>query len=560
MVRIPFEEAVNEPRLLKPRFDELGLNQRVILKTIYGLPLSSRIQDEKGWSELDYWAAGQGFAEFDDLGYIAKILKAPDYTPKEFKESWIVAGRRAGKTDCIAAFVVAYEAALGGHELHKRKGKPAICYQVAQDRRMAMFALHSINANLESMDFIFNQGNSAKNRIRQVTADRIDLWNDITISVMPPTTKSVRGYDNPVAVLDEVGVWYQDSDSANPDYEIYRAISPGQATFPDSKIIGISSPWNKSGLLYKFYEAGTEGARLMCDECRTRGAALIGCDGCQMVRRPHRSRLVIHTTTGASTNPRIRKDWLQEERDKDPRAFERECLARFQDSLSGFLSSALIEKARAFGVTVVPPNKRNFYVAAIDPAFRGDAFGFTIVHSDPKLGVVQDYVQRWFNPDGEPLDPALIFSTIAGVLRDYGLRSVFSDQYSLEALQFIAQQNGFSIQEVTFSSASKAEIYGNLQALLNQGRLRLLDDAETLNELKMIEKKLSPGGSVQIQAPDGKHDDMATVIAIAAKEAVWLMPKEEVEEKKPPTMIERHIQQEAEKRRRIIASSEWDDD
>ena len=564
--RIPFEEAINEPRLLKPFFygagakgfaEGLGLNQRVILKAFYGLQPDTKTTDKYGWTEADYLAADLGYAEYDELGFIRRILPHKLPPLENFRECWIIAGRRSGKTSAVAACIVAYEAALGGHESYRPRGRPALCYLVSQDTRMAKSSLRAINKVLESMDFIF-RGGGTKNRIIQVVADRIDLWNEITIASMPPTVKSVRGYDNPVSVFDEVGVWYQDSDSANPDFEIYRAISPGQAQFPEAKIVGISSPWNRAGLLYKFYEAGTNGIRLMCGQCRVDGYDL-GCLQCAKIRSPHQRRLVLHTTTAASTNPYITKQWLQEELNKDPRAFERECLAKFQDSMSGFLSSALIEKARDIGITVRPPKKGPFYIGAIDPAFRRDAFGFTIVHADPQLGIVQDYVMRWHDPFGTPLDPGVVVPAIAAKLQEYGMRSVFSDQYTIETLNYIALQHGFSIEEVTFTSSSKAEIYANLQQLLNQERLRLLDDQETINELKSIEKKNTQGGQVRISAPEGMYDDMATVIAIAAREAVWMLPAKAIAEPKQETMIEKHIKQVAQRSRSryIELTNDW---
>lgn len=549
--RVPFSVAIAEPKLLKPAMDDMGMNQRVILKTMYGCALDDHVKDEFGFTEIDYWAAGQGHCEYDTLGYISKILPHPAYVPKEYRECWVVAGRRAGKTDRIAATIAAYEACLGGHELRKRKGRPAMCFQIAQDTRMAKFALHSINATLESMDFIFNRGEAGKNRIKQVTADRIDLWNEITIAVLPPTVKSVRGYDNPMATLDEVGVWYQDSDSANPDFEIYRAVSPGQATFGDAaKIVGISSPWVRNGLLWKFYEAGTDGNKLECATCRVSGQR-VGCPECSALRDPYRGRLVIHTTTAASGNKLIDRSWLQSEYNKDPRAFERECLARFQDSTSGFFNTALVDKARCPGILSRPPVSTNFYIAAIDPAFRRDAFGFTIVHTDPKEGVVQDYVMRWRNEDQTPLDPSQLFPQIAQRLHEYRIGSVYSDQYTLEALQLLAKQHGFGIEEVTFSSSSKAEIYGNLQQLLNQGRLKLLDHQETVNELKSLEKRLTRSGAVQIAAPEGLHDDMATVIAIAAHEAIWMLPRVAPAAPKPTTMHEKILANISQRTRRI---------
>lgn len=566
-VRVPFAEAILEPRLLAPFVygteakgfeDGLGFNQRVILKAMYGIAPDTKETDIYGWTEADYLAADLGFAEYDELGYIRRILPHTLPPLEEFRECWIIAGRRTGKTTSIAAVIVAYEAALGGHEVYKRRGRPALCYQVAQDTRMAKSSLRAINTVLESMDFIF-AGGGKRNKIKQVVADRIDLWNELTIASLPPTVKSVRGYDNPVSVLDEIGVWYQDSDSANPDFEIYKAISPGQAQFPMAKIVAISSPWNRAGLLYKYHEAGTSGAKLLCEKCRSVGVEE-GCSICAKLRLPHQRRLVLHTTTAASTNPLINDTWLREELNKDPRAFERECLAKFQDSLSGFLSSVMIEKARDIGKTFRPPDPKNFYVGAIDPAFKRDAFGFTICHADPSLGIVQDYVERWHDPYGQPLDPGVVIPHIAAKLQEYGMRSVYSDQYTIETLQYIALQHGFGIEEVTFSSGSKAEIYANLQQLLNQGRLLLLDDQETINELKTIEKKNTQGGQVRISAPEGQYDDMATVIAIAAHEAVWMLPHKAAPKAAPPTMIERHIEQviKRNKMRRIQEQFDYD--
>lgn len=525
--------------------------QRTWLKVMYGCQLDGKIKDDRGFTELEYWSASQNFAEWDDLGYLKKA-KPLEYVPKEYKEVWGVCGVRAGKTDKLAAVIVAYEAVCGGHEAHGSKDRPKVCFQIAQDIRMAKYSLHSINSVLKSMKFL--KHGAADSWITNVTADRIELKNGITIAVTPPTVKSIRGYDSPIAVLDEVGVWYQDADSANPDFEIYDQVDSRQAQFQYPKIVGISSPWNRAGLLFKRNEAGTEGRRIICVECRARGGAMPDCKSCAVERLPHKNRLVLYSPTAAS-NPIIPRAWLEQKRNKDPRSFGRECLAIFQDSLSGFLNSSLVEKAKDPGVMVRKPEKQFHYIAAMDPAFRRDAFGFTVVHCDPKLGIVQDYVQRWHDPSGTPLNPAEIFPQIASVLADYNIKTIFSDQYTLEALQYIAQQFGFSIEEVTFSSTSKAEIYGNLQQLLNQSKLRLLDDQETINELKSIEKQNLQGGNIRIGAPEGLYDDMATVIAIAAHEAVWMLPKVEKAEPKPKGMIERHIEHIAKQKKRYIADS-----
>jgi len=555
-VRISFEEAINEPRLLKPTvYGEGGLSmfQRTWLKVMYGCELDGKETDDRGFTELDYWAASQDSAEWDELGYLKSVTPLP-YSPQEYKEAWGICGIRAGKTDRFAATIVAYEAVCGGHEVHCRGERPIICFQIAQDTRMAKYSLTSIHQTLKSMGFI--RYGSATSWVKNITADRIELKNGVHICVTPPTVKSIRGYDSPVAVLDEVGVWYQDADSANPDFEVYDQVDSRQAQFDFPKIVGISSPWNRAGILHKRWEAGTNGSRIICGECRLTGRKP-DCEGCVKERLPHASRLVLYSPTAAS-NPVIPRAWLESKLNKDPRAFARECLARFQDSLSSFLSSTLIEKARAAGVSSRDPDKKFFYIAAIDPAFRHDAFGFTIVHSDPDIGIVQDYVRRWHDPSGTPLNPAEVCAELAPILQRYNIRSVHTDNHSFEALHYIAQQHGFNLQEVSFSSSAKADIYGNLQQLLNQSKLSLLDDEQTIRELKSIEKRLMEGGSVRIAAPDGMYDDMATVIAIAAHEAVWMLPKLEKRKDPEQTDIQKHIAHVAASRRRFIRlADDW---
>jgi hypothetical protein len=547
-LRIGFWEAIHEKNLLKPRFDQLSFPQQTALLAMYGCELDSKLTDKRGFTHLDYWCASQGAGEHDELGYLRKVTRIP-YAPKEFAECWSVSGVRSGKTDNLASTIVAYEAVCGGHEEFTRKGRPVICFQIAQDIRMAKYSLHSIRQNLESMAW------GAK-LIQNVVADRIELKNGVHIMVSPPTVKSIRGFDSPVSVLDEVGVWYQDADSANPDTEIYEQASKRQAQFQYPKLVGISSPWNKAGLLYRRWEAGTNGCKVFCANCLA-SAPVEGCDACALTREKHLNRLVMTFTT-AEANPIVPKSWLRSERNKDPKTFERECLGVFQDSVSGFLSSALIERAKSPGIAVRQPQPRFHYIAAIDPAFRRDAFAFTIVHADPTVGIVQDYAQRWHDPFGEPLNPADVFPELAAKLSEYGIKSVFSDQYTIEALQYIANQFGFGIEEVTFTSSSKAEIYANLQQLLNQGRLILLDHTETVNELKSIEKKLTQAGHVKISAPEGLYDDMATVIAIAAREAVWMLPKLTKKVEKTPTIIERHLSQLNDNRKRAIRDLEYD--
>ncbi len=553
-LRIPFDVAVSEPRLLQPFFDTLSFPQRTQLKIAYGCELDDRERDEHGFTELDYYWISQGYADYDELGYPARVTARPwVYQPREYREAWGIWGVRAGKSDRFACPALVYEAVCGGHEAALRAGKRAICFQIAQDLRLAKYAMHGLLATLESIPFL--KAGTATSKIQGVTADRIDLWNGITIACVPPTVKSVRGFDSPAAVLDEVGVWYQMSDSANPDFAVYNQVTSRQAQFDFPKVFGISSPWNKGGILHQRFEAGTDGRKIRCEFCRTTERNGEGCPTCEALRRPHQNRLILHGTTAGLGNPLIKPSFLQEEYNKDPKAFEREYLARFLDSLSGFLSPTLLEEAVERGVLERPPKDGNFYVAALDPAFRRDAFGFCVGHADER-GIVVDVLRKWDADPRQPHNPQEILRWLAPIIHQYHITVVYTDQHHFDSLNQLALEHGFALEAVPFTATRKNNIWGNFQQLLNQRRLLLLDEPDTLAELKSIERKLAPGGTVQIAAPDGMHDDMATVVALMAFKAVWLLPAAEPLIEKEPTLHERCVAQIA--RRNRTEDLTWD--
>jgi hypothetical protein len=542
-LRIPFAEAISNPKLLKNRFEELALPQQVALKVLYGCPLSTQRVDSRGWNELDYYAASQGFGEFDDLGYLKSVLTDTGlYTPKAYREGWFICGRRAGKSDALASTIVAYEAALGGHEQHVRKGQQAYCFQIAQDLRMARYSLNFIRATLESSPIL-------KKLIKQVTADRIDLSNNLTIAVVPPTLKAVRGFANPVTVMDEVGVWYQDSDAANPDYEIWRAVTPAQAQFPNRILVGISSPWNKAGLLFQYAEAGTEG----------RNAAEAEKDRFKDCLVWHASSAMMRSDVGWREKDRIPRDWFASEQARDPRAFERECLAIFQDSISGFISTELLKQCIDHGVIERAPAPRNFYVAAIDPAFRRDAFALVIAHANEHGEVIIDLIRRWTPQHGQPVNPSDVLRELAPILKTYGIQVVTSDQYHADTLSQLALQHGFAIESIPFTGVSKGSIYANLQMLVNQKRIHLLDHAEAYKELRSLERTLTKTGVIQIAGPPGQHDDIASAIALACHKTAWMLPAKQKAIPREPTVHERINAQIARKRSHMGGVNEsWD--
>lgn len=542
--RVPFEIAISDPKLLKAHFDTLSRPQQVVLKAFNGLPLSDE-PDKLGFSELDYWAMLQGHGVYDHLGYLQSVTPC-EYVAKQRHTLCAILGRRSGKTDRITATQLAYEATLGGHMQYVEPKQDVKILFIAQDLPTAASHLNFIHNALRSSPLLYKE-------LEKFNADAIILKNGMKIEPAPPTITSSRGLAVPGWCGDEVGFWYTDSKAANPDYEVERAVEYAMLQFPDAFKFITSTPYTKEGMLYEYSLAGTEGVRLAPED-----------------RGEHEGVLVVHAPTAAMQNPRFSgphgRKRLARLQKRDPEAFVRESLAQFVDSVSGFLNPELLRAAQTTGIVERPrmprPNHPEdpspFYIAAMDPAFRHDHFAFTVMHHSLEDGIVQDYFEEWIPEPNVPLNPSEVLAQIKLVLDRYGITTVYSDQYQLEALQQLALNLNFTIQGVDFTAASKAKIYGSLKQLVNQKRIKLLDVKPVYDQLVVLEKKLTQTGTVQISAPPGKYDDAAAATALCAHQCIWMLPQLAAPPPRPKTHVEEGLEQILRNRKR--AENDDDDD
>ena len=527
---VPFAEVIADPQLMASLWTGLSGPQQVALKAFYGLPLL-------GAAEERSWAILQGSCKVDALGYPTEITPIA-YTPREYDVLVGILGRRSGKSSHITAFATLYEVLFGGHMAHVMAGQDVVVPYIAQD-------LATAKANMIAIALMAQQVPLLAKQLVSATRDKIELKNGITILPEPPAIKTGRGFAMPVVIGDEVGFWYRTAEAANPDYEVQRAVSYAQLQFPRAKQFLVSTPYTEEGLLWDYHRAGTGGRNLSPED-----------------RAEYADTLVLQASTACMENPRITKRRLEKLQRDDPEAFVRESLAVFVSSLSGFLPADTVhaacaghgaERTRAQNET---SGWQPTYVAAMDPAFRHDTFAFTICHMDAEGTVVQDMLRTW-TPDSklkQRLDPAAIMAEIGGIVHQWNISMVYSDQYQLEALQQLALQHQFTIVGRDFTGASKAKMYGSLLHLLRTNKLHLLDVPVIITQLTQLQKKLNPMGHVQISAPPGRHDDVASVIALATSVAVMQAPARVIT-KKVPTLWDEGLA--CIKRRRLEAEVAW---
>jgi hypothetical protein len=165
------------------------------------------------------------------------------YPKYGFSEATIICGARSGTDSRIATPTAAFEAALGNHEKYLAKGERAVIPLVAQDMRGSRIAFNYLKC-------YFTESPLLKSMLEdEPLSNEIRLKNRTSIMCFPSTQSSLRRWSMPVGIMDEVGFWRLDG-SVDCDTEIQTSIRGGMINFDRTKLIKISSPYMKSGVLH----------------------------------------------------------------------------------------------------------------------------------------------------------------------------------------------------------------------------------------------------------------------------------------------------------------------
>jgi hypothetical protein len=454
-------DAMDDPAGFAPWFrGDSWWGWRCILKAAFALPMTD-----------------------EEIAFFRTVADR-DPPDKPVKELWIIAGRRGGK-DSIASLIVAYIAALfSDQETRLRPGERASVVCLATDRDQAKIILNYTRSYFTEIEMLRTMVSNGEG-----TASGFELDNGVDVSILTSSFRAVRGRAVLAAVLDECAFWRDDT-SANPDLEIYNALRPGLASLPGSMLIGISSPYAKSGLLYKKYR-----------EHYAKNSPAV-----MVVKAPTRA-----------LNPTIDQAIIDEALAEDPAAARAEWMAEFRDDIAGWAGRELIDGAVDRGVTVRPPLPNLRYVSFVD-ASGGvrDSFTAAVAHADDDGVAVLDClleIKAPFNPDQATAD-------VADMLKAYRCSSTQGDKY---AAGWVVQ--AFSKCGITYrhSERDRSAIYLDALPLFTTGRARLLDNSRLVHQFAGLERRTSPMGKDRIDhGPSGADDacnSAAGALVLAAHEA-----------------------------------------
>lgn len=477
-----------------PRFLGLEISecQETLLRSFYGLPLVTEAQRE-------YWiicAGGRLYREGHAFGNLTATC-----------------GARGGKDSRIAAPIVCFEAAFGGHEKRVAKGEIGIVALVAQDALAAKVAFQYIR------DYFLQSPVLSGLLDGEPQATSLKLKNGLEIRCFPCTLKSMRGYSIVVAVLDEIAFWRLEG-QADSDIEIQTSIRRGMSGFqPHAKLIKISTPYLRTGVLYE-------------DDRRAFG-------------KPDPDLLVWRATSGMMNPVIFTPEHLERERRamNDPARFAREYEAEYADDVSAFLAQHLVDGAVQTGRAPLPWREGAVYTVAVDPAAGGtDHFTVTVVHAEGRgadARVVQDYLEGWSTKGAGTIDLEEIVKRVVEIVRRYRQKKVYGDRlarawvaqaFARHDIKYEADQHVRKPGEPEWRYLDKSSAYLESESLWTQGRIEILDDEQQRRELIQLERRPGTGGRTTVDHPRGDryHDDYANVLCLAAAIASQAEPRKKL--------------------------------
>jgi len=273
------------------------------------------------------------------------------------------------------------------------------------------------------------------------------------------------------------------------DVETYNAIKPGLVTLaPASMIVGISSPYRKSGLLYAKFK--------------------------KHFGRDDDHTLVIRAPT-RSLNPTVPQEEIDRDLEEDPAKARAEWLAEFRDDIGGWLPLEVIEQAVDRGLTVRPPStqRRVYYKSFCDPSGGAkDSFTAAIAHEEAGIAVLDCILEI-----KAPFNPTSAAQQIANLLKSYNITSTVGDRYGA---QWIV--DGFAAFGIRYqhSERDRSAIYLDAMPLFTSGRVRLLDNKRLTSQFAGLERRTSSIGKDKVDHGPGGSDDVANAAAGALVRAI----------------------------------------
>jgi len=519
--------------------------QRFILKAYYGIPLDDT---DRYIPIFDRFNENLLYT-FTEQEFYLYLLEEGRISPGPLNGTRntlaLICGRRGTKTT-VTSMIANYEMYCMMLQYH-----PQGYYGVMPDDPISMTCLSTseenakilydrVTNNLERALFFRDYLLKSPNKTEMYLKSQRDIQDfgggKYTIEFIAEacSARSTRGRNNIFVAFDEVAHFFKEigskSTSDKSDKAVYEAIIPSLAMYPNpdgspaGKIILISSPADKSGLLWEEYERSFD---------EEKGGDIL------MIQLP-----------SWEMNPKIPTAFLKSQYYKSPVVFSVEYGAEFSDRLSGWIEDAdlvydcvdekLFMKERS--------SERIPYFMGIDVGLKNDGTAIAVTHVERDVVdgvespvIVLDWIAVRYAKDEktfdestgklQAFDPAEMADWIAEIHGHYNIHAGLLDQYyAMSVLPILKRKGILTMQDRHFNDTLNSEIYQNLMAKFMTRGIRLPasgvtgpngkpEDSELVQELLKLQVLQKSKYVIKVFMPEGKdrHDDLSDALARSVK-------------------------------------------
>ena len=443
-------QALDDPRFFKGLFKDPSTwaSWRTFLKALFAQP----IEDKK------------------ERKLLRKCTGLKRLPSKPARECYVIAGRRSGKS-FISAIIAVFLACFFDWTPFLAPGERGSIFIIATDKEQARIIKGYVSA-------ILNISPHFQAMVRKDLVWEIELTNNIVIAIKTASFKAVRGFTLLVVIAEELAFWRDSETSANPAQEILTALRPALSTIPNSLLLGISTPYSRSGILWEMYR--------------------------EHFGENNRNAPLIWQAETKLMNPTIDEGEIKRHLREDKSAARSEWYAEFRDDVEAFLPLELIESAIIPNRIELPPISDIKYFGFADSSGgRRDSFTLGIAHMDSRTKKVILDVLREARP---PFVPSQVVQDFSHTLKRYGIGVIKGDKYSGEWVASAFREHGIIYEN---SEQTTSELYLSFLPLISNNSIELLDNKRLVSQLRGLERKTRSGGRDLVTHYPGGYDDVA---------------------------------------------------
>lgn len=210
-------------------------------------------------------------------------------------------------------------------------------------------------------------------------------------------------------------------------------------------------------------------------------------------------------------------------RREHPEAYQTDCAAQFASPAENLYTADELYACARETAADSPRREGAHYVAAMDPATRGNSW--TLVVATRQGRQLQVAAARCkTGTAASPLSPSAVLAEYAQVLRGYGVTTVLTDQWHADSLADIGRGHGLSIVQDRLDTEQRTRRALALKTRLQERMVELPRDPVLLGDLSRVQRVAKQDGGVAIKyplTPDGRHCDYAPATLLAL--ADWLV-------------------------------------